>query len=127
MGALRPSKKRCHPRSEESLLLLVFRRRQRFHRQRMKAGVEFVLEGGIDQALAGDAGLSVESLRHDFHPEMRLAGLAPAGVTVMLRGFVFDGQAYRRERRPELAVNRRRHLAHDHLASSCRFCWLNTY
>src|SRR5258708_31203465 len=43
---------------------------------------------------------------------MGLATLAPAGMAVMMRRLVLDGEACRRQLSPELVVNRHRDLAH---------------
>ena len=83
--------------SPRGLCARVFRRRQRGQRERMQAGVELVLQRGIDQPLARHAALAFERRRHDLDAEMGLAAFAPAGVAVMARRFVLDGKARRRE------------------------------
>src|SRR5260370_502621 len=41
----------------------------------MQAGGELVLQGGVDQPLAGHPALAFERLRHDLHPQVGFAGL----------------------------------------------------
>src|SRR5258708_14309771 len=78
----------------------------------MQAGGELVLQGGVDQPLARHPALSFERRRHDLHPEVGLATLAPAGVAVVMRRLVLDGEACRRQLSPELVVNRHPDLPH---------------
>src|SRR5260370_6763360 len=78
----------------------------------MQAGGELVLQGGVDQPLARHPALSFERRRHDLYPEVGLAALAPAGMAVVMRRLVLDGEACRRQLSPELVVNRHRDLAH---------------
>lgn len=67
----------------------------------MHAAGEFLRQCGVDHAMAFDSALSLEGVRHDINPEMRLAtGLAPSMAGVLM-GFVLDIQPDRRERRSQ--------------------------
>src|SRR5688500_12784238 len=89
------------------LLRCVRRQRERVHR----AG-EFLGQHLIHRALALDARLAGEGAGDDLHAEMRLAALAPAGVTVVLVGLVGHGQRFRLECHAQFAFDPLRHLAH---------------
>src|SRR6266404_7076048 len=93
----------------------------------MQAAGEFRVERLVDQPLAGDSALAVEGRRDDLDLEMGLAAFAPAGMTVMTRRFVLNGEPRWRETRAELAVNSHRDGAHLLCPSTCPAKPQNSY
>ena len=67
-------------------------------------------EGLVDEPVALDAALAVESIRYDIKPEVSLAALPPAGVATMSVRFVGDDEVGRSE--TLLQASRYRPLAH---------------
>ena len=61
----------------------------------MDAGLEFVGQDLIDEALAGDSGLALEGGGDDIDAEVRLAAGAVAGMALVLLRFVDDLDAFR--------------------------------
>jgi hypothetical protein len=56
--------------------------------ERMHAALELSDKDLVDQAVALEAALPAERLRHNIYPEMRLPALAMPGVPGVLVGFV---------------------------------------
>jgi hypothetical protein len=65
--------------------------------QRVNAAREFAGEDFIYHAVALDAGLSFEGIRHDIDPEMGLPARPVSGMAFVPVGFVFHLQALRGE------------------------------
>ena len=65
--------------------------------QRVDAACEFAGKRSIDHAVALDPGLPLEGIRHDMHPEMRLAAWTVSGVAFVPAGFIDHQQALGRE------------------------------
>ena len=61
--------------------------------QRVDAARELAGKRSIDHAVALDSGLSLEGIRHDMYPEMRLAPGAVSGVAFVPAGFIDHQQA----------------------------------
>src|SRR5262245_46127476 len=76
---------------------LTFARRLGVNRQRVHGTREFARERRIYHAVALDPALPLEGLRHNIHPEMRLAARPVAGMALMQMGFVLDVEAFRKE------------------------------
>ena len=62
----------------------------------------FLLERGIDEALALQPALAVKGGRYDLYPEMRLAARARAGMAGMTVRLVHDFEPHRVERDSKL-------------------------
>ena len=68
----------------------------------MDAACEFAGERPVDHAMAFDAALAAERLRHDRDPEMRFSARPVTGVAHVMVRFVDHIQVLRRERCAEL-------------------------
>src|SRR5258707_6885333 len=64
-------------------------RRQCFYGERMNVGFHEVVDGGIDQPVAGDGGHPAKRLCNDSHPEMALAA-GCTGIALVQITFILD-------------------------------------
>ena len=81
-------------------------RRMGEERQRVYRSGQFFRQDPVNHALPVDPGVVIESRRYDRHPEMALATRAGAGMAGMLRRFILDLQAVRRQPIVQLAPYR---------------------
>ena len=75
------------------------------NRQRVDAAGKLARKRLVDHAVAIEAALSAERLRHDMNPEVGLAARPVAGMALVLMRFIHNIEALRRERRRELLGN----------------------
>ena len=73
---------------------------------------EFLGQDLVDRTLALYARLTGEGPGNDLHTEVGLAALAPAGMAVMLIGFVDDAQRFRLECHAQFAFDPICNLSH---------------
>jgi hypothetical protein len=66
-------------------------------RKRVHGTSELSRQCRIYHPMALDPALPFEGLRHNIHPEVRLAARPVAGVALMQMGFVLNLEAFRKE------------------------------
>jgi len=76
---------------------LTFARRFRVNGKRVYGTGELARQRRIYHAMAFDAALPLEGLRHNIHTEVRLAAWPVAGVPLMQMGLVLDLEAFGKE------------------------------
>jgi len=103
---------------------LAFARRLRVDRERMHGTGEFARKRRIYHAMALDPALPLEGLRHNIHPEVRLAARPVAGMALMQMGLVLDLEAFGKESFAQLICDNLlgRHVAALNLLNAFRQC-----
>ena len=77
----------------------------------MHAAFKLTRQRRIYHAMAFEAALPVEGLRHDIESEMGFAARPVSGMALVVMGFIFDTQALRRESRRQFC---RDDIVHGH-------------
>ena len=68
------------------------RRRRGIDRQGVNIGLQKIIDGGVDQAMAGDGGYAAERFGHDGHAKVSVT-LCGSGVARMQMTLVLDDQS----------------------------------
>ena len=89
--------------------------------KRVDAAPELAGQRCVNHAVAFEAGLSAERLRHNIKAEVRLAARPMPGMSLMQVGFVLDVQALRRESRNEFGCY---DVVHSHRQAWSRREWI---